>query len=150
MSEKIAYTLDESNYGDFWFRITSSRSVIWSKIINGFNELNIFEKIFGAGFGFSNSVAMHYSHNDFIEIIVTHGYIGIILYMISIILLIKILFKNKKIPFIILFLCIFIWFFNAFFNMFYSYICVSLSYPFLLIAVACQFSREEDNIYYGI
>ena len=148
MSEKVRHTLNPNDYGDFWFRITSSRSVIWEKIINGFNNLSFFKKIFGGGFGFSNSVANHYAHNDFIEILATHGYIGIILYTISIILLVKVLLKNKKIPIFIIYMCIFIWIFNAFFNMFYWYICAALSYPFLLLATSYHYDEKEKKNYY--
>lgn len=153
INEKIEYTNNSSQYGDFWYRITSSRSLIWSKIIAAFNEVDIFKKIFGAGFGFSNSVTKHYSHNDFLEVTVTHGYLGMLLYMIALIGLFYFIFRKIKVNKMIYVLCILVWFSNAMFNMFYNYTCTALSFPFLLIAVTNHFEntphksalKEEDS-----
>lgn len=145
LNEKIEYTTDSSQYGDFWFRITSSRSVIWSKIIAAFNELDLLKKIFGAGFGFSNSASYHYSHNDFIEVTVTHGYLGMLFYMIALIGLFYLIFKAVRVKKLIYVFCILVWLSNAMFNMFYCYTCTLFSYPILLIAVSHYFEKQPQN-----
>lgn len=136
LSLKVQYTLNTNRYGDFWFRITSSRSVIWSKVLSAFEDSSMYHQFMGNGFGFSNRVAWHYSHNDFIEILASHGYIGLILYLASIVYLIKeMLPRNLKIKKQVYALVLLVWFINAFFNMFYWYTCSALSFPILLVAV---------------
>lgn len=132
MLTKFLYVFDESQYGDFWYRVTSSRSEIWANILVAYNNLDIFHKIFGGGFGFSNMVANGlYAHNDFIEILALHGIFGEVLYLAGVFLLFK-TFCTRNISKLLLVLMCFVWFFNAFMNMFYTYTCAVLSLPFLL------------------
>lgn len=134
MGEKVAYTLDDENYGDFWFRVTSGRSEIWHNIISSFRKEPKWEILVGAGYGFSGNVANHIAHNDFIEIFVTYGVVGIGVYLITIFSLFK-NFINKKTPLIITLCCFLTWFINAMFNMFYPYICAALAFPLMMVAV---------------
>lgn len=146
MFSKVVYTLDDTQYGDFWFRITSSRSVIWTNIINGYSGLDLVGKMFGGGFGFSNSVSNgHYSHNDFIEILAIHGIFGIALYLFSIFMLFKAFYNKKFSSKFITVLIFFVWLFNAMFNMFYTYTCTALSLPFLLSVLDFKSVKYCDN-----
>lgn len=142
LSDKIAHTLDSSQYDDFWFRITSSRSVIWARIVRGYNNQSIYYKIFGGGFGFSNSVAKHYAHNDFIEILANHGILGLSLYLLSMIMLFKGFFRGKKVGPVAITCCVLVWLINAVFNMFYWYICAALCLPFMLVAVSIYYGKR--------
>ena len=142
LGNKIAHTLDETRYGDFWFRITSSRSFIWTENLNAWLKTDTLKKILGNGFGFSYLVTGHWAHNDFVEILCSSGVLGLIIYIASISSLRKRICGKVKMP-LYMMLCIFmIWFFNACFNMFYVYFCPMLSYPFLLIAIETYFKRE--------
>lgn len=145
MNEKVQYTLDESQFGDLLYRITSGRSLIWETILRAYKNLPFSKQFFGSGFGFTNRLSMAaainrevglYAHNDFVEILATHGILGIILYIFAFAILFSAFFKNKKVPVFIWVLTIFSWAFNAFFNMFYWYTCAALSYPFLLAAIS--------------
>lgn len=51
IADKVSYTMDDSQYGDFWYRITSSRSVIWEKQLEAFSKLTMIKKILGGGSG---------------------------------------------------------------------------------------------------
>jgi len=147
LSLKVQYTLNANQYGDFWYRITSSRSVIWSKVLSAFEKSSLYNKFTGNGFGFSNRVAWHYSHNDFIEILATHGYIGVTLYFLSIVYLIKeMLPRDLKVKLGVYLIIFLVWIINAFFNMFYWYTCSALSFPILLVAAICgsHFKKRMD------
>lgn len=135
IAQKISYTKSDDHYGDFWFRITSSRNVIWGSILSAFSKMSFFGKLLGGGYNFSRNLNSGlYAHNDFIEILACHGYVGVVLYVYSMMLLLKQYFKRRP-AFILTALVITIWLFNAMFNMFYYYICAALSFPFLLFAM---------------
>lgn len=144
IAQKIAYTKSDAQYGDFWYRITSSRSFLWATIIEHFNRLPLWNKIIGGGYNFSRDFLGHYAHNDFIEILATHGYSGVLLYLYSIIQLFKNYFENHPRKILVV-SAITIWLFNAMFNMFYYYICAALSFPFLLFAID-WYSNEKEII----
>ncbi len=142
LMSKIYYTLDSKRYGDFWLKITSSRSIIWEKILRGYIELDLTKKIFGAGFGFTKSVGNHYAHNDFIEILANHGMLGLVIYLWTMYLLFKKYFQ-KKISLCVIMGCVFVWGVNAMFNMFYWYICTAFCFPLLLAAVSFYYNKNE-------
>lgn len=137
MLDKIKSTLNSSYYGGVLGGLTNGRSFFWLADISAFNELTFVNKLFGAGFNFVYDVNLRaindliWAHNDFIQILTTYGYLGLTLYILTIIFLFKsVKFSRKSILFIVLF----IWGFNAFFNMFYTYLCSMLSLPFVFYA----------------
>lgn len=134
IAQKVAYTKSDSHYGDFWFRITSSRNVIWASIMEAFSQLPFLGKLFGGGYNFSRTLLGHYAHNDFIEILATHGYAGELIYLYSMFQMFSNYFKQRP-SLILIVLAVMVWLFNAMFNMFYYYICAALSFPFLLFAI---------------
>lgn len=144
MSEKVRYTLDDSQYGDLMYRLSNSRSVIWENIWSAYKTLPFPRQFFGAGFLYTTRVAYgRYAHNDFLEILATHGILGLILYFICFYALFKAFFKGKKVPVAIYAICIFVWAFNAMFNMFYWYTCAAFSFPFMLVAISYFYSQQE-------
>lgn len=130
--KKILFTLDDSQYGDFWFRITSSRSEFWEKDLLAWSNEPIIKKIFGAGLNFTYTVSNLWGHNDFVEILCANGVIGLFIYLY---IMIKSIFKVKNSSQILFILTFLVWFLNAFFNMHYTYFCCVLGLPFILIAI---------------
>ena len=132
--QKILFTLDDNQYGDFWFRITSGRSGFWMQDLSAWSKVSIFKKIFGAGLNFTYEVSNLWGHNDFIELLCGNGIVGVMIYLIIMIKSIYSIKKNRSSN-ILIFLIFFVWFFNAFFNMHYTYFCCVLGFPFILIAI---------------
>lgn len=142
MGEKIAYTLDPEAYGDFWFKITSSRSLIWDFIMQAWQmRVTWLSKLLGADLNFSYIIIGHWAHNDFLEILGSFGLLGLAQYLGSIFLLFKPQRKKKRMPFVIMLLLLVAWLFNAFFNMHYVYFCAMLSYPLLVLGIK-RFAAE--------
>ena len=130
----------KDSYFDPLGTLTSGRSIFWEADIEAFIEGNLREKLFGNGFNFIYDInyrafgGLVWAHNDFIQCLVSHGILGLGLYLYSVIVVMKNITNGKKyiFPFILASL---IWLFNAFFNMFYTYFCSMLSYPILLLIV---------------
>ncbi len=145
MGDKIAYTLDESHYGDFWFRITSSRSLLWEKDMTAYAEMPLLNQLIGCGLEFTIQVSGVWGHNDFIEVICSFGVLGLLQYLYSVKHLFRNSYKGRRIPFVIK-LCVFMtWFFNAFFNMHYVYFCAMLCYPLLLVVIGSYFQKKQPQ-----
>lgn len=145
LGEKIAYTLDNTRYGDFWFRITSSRNIIWESDLAAWQETPLLNKFFGNGLNFTFEVMGLWAHNDFIEILCSFGILGLLQYIRSIYYLYKNSYANTKIPFSIKVCALMVWLFNAFFNMHYVYFCAMLCYPFLLLGIKRYFMQTDVN-----
>lgn len=156
MMSKFDVVLDSKNsYFDPLGTLTSGRSIFWEADIEAFIKENFIKKFFGNGFNFIYDInykafdGLVWAHNDFIQCLVSHGILGLFLYLSSIILAIKSITKGRKyiLPFVFVIL---IWLFNAFFNMFYTYFCSMLSYPILLLAVKDgerKFDYKKKGIY---
>lgn len=146
IGDKIMYTLDKNQYGDFWFRITSSRSLIWNLDIKAWKQEGILNRIFGSGFFFTHFVAGLWSHNDFIELLCSVGIFGLVSFLTFHLKMVKLLcFSEIKIPVAIIISCLMSWLFNAFFNMYYVYFCAFLAFPVLLLAVNYFYSTDEGK-----
>jgi len=121
----------------FWQKLTNTRSIFWVKQLELFFDTPLLMQIFGNGINFTTHQYGLWAHSDFIEILCSYGYLGLINYLILMCYTLRVfLFKNKQHLFIKL-VCVFIWFFNAFFNFFYCYFCAMLCYPLLLLAMHC-------------
>lgn len=141
MVDKIAATTFSANsYFDFWGTLTSGRSIFWEADINSFFQSNFINKLVGQGFNAIYEINWQafggkvWAHNDFIQCLISHGILGLGIYLYSIVSLYTIVWKRKK-DFFPKFAIILVWFVNAMFNMFYTYFCSILSFPFLIIAV---------------
>lgn len=130
--QKILFTLDDSQYGDFWFRVTSSRSEFWKNDLIAWGNVSIIKKVFGAGLDFTYEVSNLWAHNDFIEILCANGVVGLFIYVV---VMLKSILKTRKSSYILTSFVFIAWFFNAFFNMHYTYFCCVLGFPFILIAI---------------
>jgi hypothetical protein len=135
MGQKLLFTLDENQYGDFWFRITSSRSVLWADSLEAWSQVPILNKLLGCDINFTNKVTGRWGHNDFIEILCSFGIVGVIQYMAVMLGVLNNSWKDIRLSWVIKTSVIMIWFFNAFFNMHYVYFCAMLSYPFLVLVL---------------
>lgn len=129
VGSKFQVTNQEGYYG-YLATFTSGRSDFWVVDINGFLNANIYNKLIG--FGFNKSIDLNnqtygnpiWSHNDFIECLLTGGILQLFIYLWSIKILFSAYFKKKNILFFAMLWCV--WFFDAFFNMFYTYFGTSL------------------------
>lgn len=152
--EKIKNTFNfENSYFDFWGTITNSRSVFWEIDLYHFSCEKIFNQLFGCGFNYVYEInakyygSSHWAHNDFIQILLTFGYLGFFLYLwpfISLFLFKKEVCKNSSTVLVFLIFCV--WLLNAFFNMFYVYLCSFLSFPILIISI--MGSKKKELNYY--
>lgn len=132
--DKVQYSLDESQYGDFWFRITSSRSVLWAKDLSAWKSGNLIQKLCGSGIERTFYETGLWAHNDFIEMLCGFGLIGLVQYLYTTITLIKKYLKVDVVK-LIKVCVVMMWFTNAFFNMHYTYFCATLAYPLALLAI---------------
>ena len=139
LGNKIAFTLDEGQYGDFWFRITSSRSYLWQQYLQAWKETPPVHKLLGNHLEFTLQVAQRWAHNDFLELLCSFGILGVAEYCAVMGYLFRSGWTGVRIPGILR-LCVFgVWLFNAMFNMHYVYFCAMLGYPFLLFALRAYF-----------
>lgn len=140
MSKFSSVSYNNDSYFDPLGTLTSGRSVFWEADIEAFKEGNIIDKIFGNGFNLIYEVnykafgGLVWAHNDFIQCLVSHGILGLILYLASIGSAIINITKGKQYKFTY-FLVVLVWLFNAFFNMFYTYFCSMLCFPILLLII---------------
>lgn len=144
---KIAYTLDENQYGDFWFRITSSRSYLWSWYWQAWVRTPLLNKLLGNHLEFTQITANRWAHNDFIEITCSFGLLGLGHYLYAV----RRMFReccHSAVPRVIHLCAGMVWLFNALFNMHYVYFCAMLAYPILLLALGVYFSDEEGSVHH--
>lgn len=140
---KILYTLDDSNYGDFWYRVTSSRSLFWAKDIEAWQLESMANKLFGSGIEFTMIQTGLWAHNDFIELLCSVGIVGVTVYVMIMLQMIGSNLKGCAAPKIVVFSIVLTWLFNAFFNMHYTYFCSMLSYPLGLMAIRHYYARKK-------
>lgn len=129
--------------------ITSGRSVFWVYDMKAFFDLNILKQFVGNGFDFVYNINLKYAHqalwahNDFINILMNFGYIGLILYFYVFNQFCKKVFNNNRIKKIQKYSFYFIWLFNAFFNMVYTYTIATLAIPFIMYAITNEYYKEN-------
>ena len=145
---KIAYTLDENQYGDFWFRITSSRSYLWSRYWNAWVRTPLLNKLLGNHLEFTQITANRWAHNDFIEITCSFGLLGLGHYLYAVRKLFRKSWQAAAVPGVLRLCAGMVWLFNALFNMHYVYFCAMLAYPLLLLALGVFFAHEEGSVHH--
>ena len=147
----IATSYTEDSYFDFWGTVTSSRSIFWIADINAFNDLKVFNRIVGNGFNFVYDVNYQavksriWAHNDFIQVLMTYGYVGLIVYIYSVYRLFKNMTRVERHSKVLLCIVFAIWLLNAFFNMFYTYFCSMLCFPILMILLTSEISINKNG-----
>lgn len=140
IGEKFVFALRENIYFDFWGTFTSSRSVFWKDDMVAFFKQPFVNQLLGSGFNFVYEVNIEsveiaiWAHNDFIQILTTFGYVGLILYIVCFVKLFRSLKKTKVKNRFCFFAVLMVWIFNAFFNMFYTYFCSMICYPIFVSA----------------
>lgn len=142
MMDKFAATFQQGlSDREFWRRLTNTRSVFWVEQLKLFFDTPLLKQVFGNGINFTTHRYGLWAHSDFIEILCSYGYVGLLNYLFLIIYSIRKLLKTKQRHFFIKCVCVFIWFFNAFFNFFYCYFCAMLCYPIMLLVI----KHMDDN-----
>lgn len=122
----IQYLLDTSDYFNKRLEQTregdsSGRDVIYSTLWQSFLDSNIFYFLFGHGADSTLRIFGNYAHNDWLEIAVNNGVLGIALYMAYWISLYK-TFKNTRDDALkkMFMLFLIVYFFRTFFSMSYN------------------------------
>jgi hypothetical protein len=82
------------------------------------------------------------AHNDFLNILVCNGSLGIIVYLSSFISFTGAAFKQTNTPLLIKIGIISMWFFNAMFNQAYSYPAFVLSMPLVQYALMIPYYQS--------
>lgn len=147
MDKFSATAYSSSSYFDLWGTITSGRSIFWAADINSFINSSAITKLFGQGFNSIYEINYEafggkvWAHNDFIQCLISHGLIGLILYL-AVMLKFIIKLRKNNVSLFISMLVMMIWLFNAMFNMFYTYFCSILSFPILVLGIAVMSKRE--------
>lgn len=159
MADKISATRSSSDdLSNILASISSGRTVFWLAEIKAFFTSGVMGKLFGHGFNYVYDVNQHavntriWAHNDFFQILLSNGLIGLDLYLFSIMEIFKSLgLKTVKgiEKYVPLIGCFMVWFINAMFNMFLSYFCSVLAFPFLIYAVRNVDIRSIPQWKYG-
>ncbi len=151
MGDKILHGFEYNPYQDPLSQFTSGRSDFWVKNLDAFAEQPWYNKIFGCGYNFvrEQTVTEHnpdglWAHNDFIQILLTFGYVGLFTYLALVWTLFKRLFAHK-IPWLVKFLMLFIWFFNAMFNMVFTYMAAVISLYLMVMAIHHHYTKREEK-----
>ena len=151
MGDKILGGFEYNPYQDPLSQFTSGRSDFWVKNMEAFAKQPFLNKVFGCGYNFvrlqtmtENNPEGLWAHNDFIQVLLTFGYVGLVTYLALVWALFKRLFAHK-IPRAIKFLIVFIWFFNAMFNMVYTYMAAVISLYFMVMAIDHYYTTREEK-----
>ena len=133
--------LDTSDYFAFRYQLTlegysSGRDIITSQILNYFQtQMSIGDMFFGRGALATVKMFVNYAHNDWLELMVCQGILGVLLYLFFYIYLVKASIKAKesmtKISLILIFIALFL---PTLFSMTYNTVSFSLACYFGFIA----------------
>ncbi len=135
-----SYAWQIAKYGTLHF-LTSGRSDFWEIDLYHFFLSPPFFIVVGRGYNFVYDVNATYynsaiwAHNDYINVLVSNGFAGIVLYFLPFFSLLKIMIKNKKRAFLATSFLLVIIVFNASFNMVYSYTVANLITPIIGIVL---------------
>lgn len=135
------YSNDSSS---FWSVFTSGRDAFWRADMDAFGKGGMINQLFGYGFSFVYEVNESffgnriYAHNDFINILLTFGWAGLIPYFFAFGKCVLMFGRQMERGFIFSILAI--WLFNAVFNMTYVYMNATFGIGLLLISAVkyCQ------------
>ena len=151
----MATTYTDDSYFDFWGTITSGRSIFWAADIKHFKESSWLIKLIGNGLNMIYEINYEafggyvWAHNDFIQCLISHGLIGLALYLLVLRKLFVMAKKKHHTEWIPYLCAIFVWLGNAMFNMFYTYFCAMLCLPFIIYNIRIgkrQFEFKEPKV----
>lgn len=127
--------------------ITSSRSTIWYILLNAYSHGNFFQNIFGMGFNSTTEITARvfgngiFAHNDWIELLVNWGILGVILFLIVHIYYIYTFFiKYKNVKSTEMLTCRFIYIMYIIAN-FYTQAISGVAQAFIFIFIAFYLGR---------
>lgn len=140
ISSKINST-SHGGYLGFWDTLTSGRSSFWAHDIQQYSQFDIQNLLFGGGFNriyeINRQIGVNiWAHNDFINLLITNGIVGLIIYLLPMIFMVHNSYVRRiRIPRYIYGILLIQWFINAFFNMEYTYVCAAIAttFAFLLL-----------------
>lgn len=144
LGNKIAYTLDERQFGDFWYRITSSRSYLWEQYLRAWQKTPLFNKLLGNHLEFTLRITERWAHNDFLELLCSFGILGVVQYCAVLRRLFASCWNGRAIPRLLRICAVMVWLFNALFNMHYVYFCAMLGYPLLVLALGEYYGKAKE------
>lgn len=133
-----------NNSSSFWSVFTSGRDAFWRADMDAFGKGGMVNQLFGYGFSYVYEVNESvfgnriYAHNDFINILLTFGWAGLIPYFFAFGKSVLMLGRQMERGF--LFSILAIWLFNAVFNMTYVYMNATFGLGLLMISAVkyCQ------------
>lgn len=152
MGQKIIDSFRTSTYRSQLSIFTNGRAVFWLRDLEAYLDQSTSKLLFGCGYNFirivngavlGTSERGLWAHNDFLQVLITNGLAGFLVYCYAI----RKMFKcclQKSLPKLMRAALVFIWFFNAFFNMYYTYMCAMLSLPILLIACEHGYANKAN------
>lgn len=135
-SEYFQFRLQQTMAGD-----SSNRDVIYATAVYYiFNETTLLEFLFGTGADSSIAVLTNYAHNDWLEIGINQGIIGVFIYALYFVSFFKLWRRNSKTGILgtVCGMCFIICFLATIFSMSYNSIDLSLS---LCIGYVCAASK---------
>ena len=154
MWDKMMYTTTTIGaHGDteqFLRRFTSGRTYVWVATFEYFFNLSLWRQIVGDGADATIRVIYSafgqefFAHNDFINILVCNGCLGIIAYLSSFLSFTRFAFRRTNTPLLVKTGILSMWFFNAMFNQAYTYPAFVLAMPLLLYALTIRY-RVSDS-----
>ena len=127
---------------------SSGRDVLYEELANYYwNEATPLQFLFGSGANATLKVSRYYAHNDWLEIAVNQGLLGLLIYLLYWLIFTKVVFSRTYEPHIKLALQLFfiIYFMKTFFSM--SYADMSIGATCVLGYCLTQEKKNEQIVY---
>lgn len=143
-SEYFQYRLEETQDG-----ATSNRDIIYSALLNFFlNETSVWQFFFGSGANYTVALTGAYAHNDWLELAINQGCLGVLMYLFFWISLSKFLIANKQnyIIYSLLGLFLIVNFIPTFFSMVYGSFSIYASLALGFCIGGTQFKKFNNEI----
>ena len=122
-----------------------TRSIAYSILWNHWKaDTNLFTFLLGNGTAATVGIWGNFAHNDWLEILIDHGFLGVILY-IMLFMALFVYIKNVNLNFnykLALYLCLIVWFLKTIFSMSYTDT-ANAFFMFMLGAVIGSYERQK-------
>lgn len=132
----------ETLYGNYLDAFTSGRTVFWRLNLEAFSELPLWQQLVGNGLSFSYEVtgtkyvSSIWSHNDYVHMLLSYGWIGLGLYLYCFFRFVARFRKTYSIKWLPCLGAVGLCMGNAFINGLYFYSAAMLAMPFLFYAMS--------------
>lgn len=152
IGSKVAATrYSSSSYFDFWGTLTNGRSAIWETDFKYYFNTDPVSALFGSGYDMVYKLSLKsklgaavYAHNDFINLLIVNGLVGLLLYLIPAVALLKRFCTQGKASLAAITIVAAIWIVNAMFNMNYTYTCAAIAFGFLPSVIELASSKNSS------